>query len=278
MGLSKLMKTEYAHYFRRLLLVVSLGVVFVIMNNCAAHAQKGWERPDMDWDVHSMDRPQPEVITPATLSTQKEAGEAPSDAIVLFDGSNLSKWQSVGGGPAEWKVTDGYMEVVDETGNIETRQSFGDVQLHVEWAAPAQVEGNGQGRGNSGVFLMKNYEVQVLDCYQNETYADGMTASLYGQYPPQVNACRPPGEWQTYDIIFRRPHFDEDGNVMKPATVTVIHNGVLVQDHVELTGPTGHKSRPPYRAHPAELPIMLQDHSNPVRFRNIWVRELEPNN
>ena len=234
--------------------------------------------PGSCWRVHDANRPQPRVVTPGTFSTNDCAGTPPSDAVILFDGSDLSNWVNKEGKEAEWKVEYGYMEVSPGKGDIKTKQEFGDCQLHVEWAAPAQVEGNGQGRGNSGVFLMKNYEVQVLDCYQNETYADGMTASLYGQYPPQVNACRPPGEWQSYDIIFRRPHFDEDGNVMKPATVTVIHNGVLVQDHVELTGPTGHKSRPPYRAHPAELPIMLQDHSNPVRFRNIWVRELEPNN
>ena len=172
-------------------------------------------------------------------------------------------------------MQNGVAEVVPGTGGIQTKQSFGDVQLHVEWAAPSEVEGEGQERGNSGVFLMGRYEVQVLDSYNNTTYADGQAAALYGQYPPLVNASRPPGEWQTYDIIFRRPHFDANGNMVKPARVTVFHNGVLVQDNVELTGATAHYDRPPYEAHPDALPIQLQDHSDLVRFRNIWLRELE---
>ena len=177
--------------------------------------------------------------------------------------------------PAKWKVEGGYLEVVAKTGAIRTRQEFGDCQLHVEWASPAMVVGVSQERGNSGVFLMDIYEVQVLDCYNNKTYADGSTASLYGQYPPLVNACRKPGEWQTYDIIFHRPRFDAAGKTVSPARFTVLHNGVLVQDNVELTGPTAHKARPPYKAHADKLPLSLQDHGNPVRFRNIWLRPLE---
>jgi hypothetical protein len=166
------------------------------------------------------------------------------------------------------------MEVSKGGGDIRTKQGFGDCQLHVEWAAPAVVVGESQGRGNSGVFLMGLYEVQVLDCYGNKTYADGSTASIYGQYPPLVNVCRKPGEWQTYDIVFHAPRFDKDGQLLSAARLTVFHNGVLVQDNEELTGPTGHKQRPPYKAHADKLPIKLQDHTNPVRYRNIWVREL----
>jgi hypothetical protein len=200
---------------------------------------------------------------------------APADAVVLFDGKDLSKWETAKGEPAKWKVENGYAEVTKGGGGIRTRQGFGDCQLHVEWASPEVVAGSSQGRGNSGVFLMDIYEVQVLDCFQNKTYADGMTASLYGQYPPLVNACRKPGEWQTYDIVFHAPRFDKEGNLLRPARFTVFHNGLLVQDNEELTGPTVHKARPPYAAHADKLPISLQDHGNPVRFRNIWVRELK---
>jgi hypothetical protein len=201
----------------------------------------------------------------------------PSDAVVLFDGTSLGAWRSVEkpGEPARWKLTEGYMEVVAGTGNIATVEGFGDVQLHIEWLAPLPVESSGQGRGNSGVFLMSTYEIQVLDSFQNPTYADGATGAIYGQYPPLVNASRPPGEWQTYDVIFHRPRFGKDGDVTSAARMTLLHNGVLIQDDVELTGPTGHKARPPYQRHPDRLPLMLQDHGNPVRFRNIWIRELD---
>ncbi len=223
------------------------------------------------WPVHDEDRPQPPKVDPGPPNLP---APVPSDAIVLFGGEDLSKWESVEGGPAPWTVGDGYFQVAPGSGGIQTKQGFGDVQLHVEWMAPAPPEGEGQDRGNSGVFLMKKYEVQVLDCYQNPTYPDGQAAAVYSQYPPLVNACRPPGTWQSYDIIFHRPHFNEEGEVVQPATMTVFHNGVLVQDHVVLTGPTAYQERPSYEAHPAELPIMLQDHGHPVRFRNIWVREL----
>ena len=174
-----------------------------------------------------------------------------------------------------WRIVDGAMEVVAGTGGIQTREDFGDVQLHVEWMSPAPPRGTDQDRGNSGVFFMGMYEVQVLDSWENVTYADGQAAALYGQYPPLVNASRKPGEWQSYDIVFRRPRFDASGKVTSPARVTVLHNGVLVQDNVELTGPTGHYSRPPYAAHADRLPVSLQDHGHPVRFRNFWVRSLE---
>jgi hypothetical protein len=224
------------------------------------------------WKVHDTERPMPPVVDPGPAG---EPVPAPSDAIVLFDGTDLSEWTDGKGQPARWKVEKGYMEVVVKTGGIRTKHKFGDCQLHVEWASPVVVKGEGQGRGNSGVFLMNIYEVQVLDCYKNKTYADGMTASLYAQYPPRVNACRPPGEWQTYDIIFKRPRFDDEGQLISPAFFTVFHNNILVHDNAELIGPTTHKARPPYKAHPDRLPISLQDHGNPVRFRNIWIRDLE---
>ncbi len=225
-----------------------------------------------------MSRPKPPVVTPGAFSTQERAGEPPSDAIVLFGGNDLARWEAAQGGPAKWTVENGYMEVVKGAGPLRTKQSFGDIQLHVEWQVLPGATGEGQNRENSGIFLMNTYEVQVLDSYKNETYADGQAASLYGQYPPQVNAMRPPGEWQVYDIIFRRPHFDAKGALLQPARVTVLHNGVLVQNDVALTGPTGHHARPPYQAHPDKMPLSLQDHGNPVRFRNIWVRELSETN
>ncbi len=227
------------------------------------------------WAIHDEKRPQPRVVDPGTAPTAQTAGRAPADAIALFDGKDLSQWRSQkDAAPAAWKVENGYMEVVAGSGGIQTAAAFGDCQLHVEWAAPAPAVGDGQNRGNSGVFLMGQYEVQVLDSFNNTTYPDGQAAALYGQYPPLVNASRPPGEWQTYDIVFRAPRFAADGRLLRPARVTVLHNGVLVQDARELTGPTAHKARPAYQPHPAKLPLGLQDHDHPVRFRNIWIREL----
>ena len=232
-------------------------------------------QPDPNWIDHDRNRPQPPVVTPATASTQDQAGKPPSDATVLFDGKDLSQWVSMDGTPTKWITRDGYMECVKGSGYIRTLQNFGDCQLHVEWATPVPGEGQGQGRGNSGVFLgFTQYEVQVLDSYQNVTYADGSAGSIYGQYPPLANVCRPPGQWQAYDIVYTAPRFDADGKLLSPARLTVFHNGVLIQNNVELTGPTDWLDRAPYRAHPEKLPISLQDHGNPVRFRNIWVREL----
>jgi len=212
---------------------------------------------------------EPKVITPGTASS------APSDAIVLFDGKNLSEWTGKGGGEAKWKVENGYLEAVRGTGDITTKQKFGDMQLHIEWATPKEVKGEGQGRGNSGIFLQDRYELQVLDSYNNKTYFHGQAGSIYKQSAPLVNASRQPGEWQTYDVIYHAPKFDEAGNVVKKARVTVLHNGVLVQDNFEILGSTTHEEvQPKYVAHPAQMPIHLQDHGNPVRYRNIWVRPL----
>jgi hypothetical protein len=224
------------------------------------------------WSVHDPNRPQPRVVAPGPAGLPVPP---PADAVVLFDGKDLGQWTGAKGQPARWKVENGYMEVVDKAGGIRTAKGFGDCQLHVEWMAPAPAKGQDQDRGNSGVFLMDTYEVQVLDCYGNTTYPDGMTAALYGQHPPLVNACRPPGEWQTYDIVFHRPRFDKDGKVLTPARMTVFHNGLLVHESAVLTGPTVHKARPPYKMHADRMPISLQDHGHPVRFRNIWIRDLE---
>jgi hypothetical protein len=228
------------------------------------------------WLIHDVNRPAPPVITPGTESTQSQAGQAPSDAIVLFDGTDLSEWTSRDGGLAKWIVRDGYMEAVKRSGPVKTKKKFGSCQLHVEFATPSNVKGSGQGRGNSGVFLMDTYEVQILDSYDNETYPDGQCAALYGRAVPLVNACRGPGEWQSYDIIFHRPIFKGE-EVVKKATFTVFQNGVLVHDHVVLVGGTGWKGKhaiSDYAPHEDKLPVMLQDHGNPVRFRNIWIREL----
>jgi Domain of Unknown Function (DUF1080) len=227
------------------------------------------------WKIHDMDRPVPVAIDPGTASTNDAAGKPPSDAVVLFDGKSLDKWESGKGGPAKWNVANGYFEVVKGTGEIQTKQGFGDCQLHVEWAAPSPAVGEGQDRGNSGVFLMGFYEIQVLDSYNNRTYADGQASAVYGQSPPLVNASRAPGLWQTYDIIFHAPRFGADGAVTRPAHVTVLHNGVLTQDNFELSGPTANQRRPPYTAHADKLPIHLQDHGHPVRYRHIWIRELK---
>jgi hypothetical protein len=233
-----------------------------------ALAQSG---PKKDWPVHSLDRPLPAVVDPGPPGPP---APVPSDAIVLFDGTGLSGWTGEKGGPARWRMENGYMEVAAGTGSIKTVQGFGDCQLHVEWASPAEVTGEGQDRGNSGVYLMDTYEVQVLDCYNNTTYADGTAAAIYGQYPPLVNACRKPGEWQTYDIIFHAPRFGADKKLVAPARITVLHNGVLVQDNVTILGPTT-QDKPEYAWHPDRMPIQLQDHNHPVRYRNIWLREIK---
>ncbi len=228
------------------------------------------QEPD-EWPVHSMERPRPPVVDPGPPGPP---APPPSDAIVLMDGSNLDEWLSQAGDEPGWRVRDGYVEVVGGTGSIRTRREFGDIQLHVEWAAPAEVTGEGQNRGNSGVFLMGRYEVQILDSWDNDTYPDGQSAALYGQVPPLVNASRPPGAWQTFDMVFRRPHFGEDGRVIRPARITLFHNGVLVHDNVAFTGITVHGREAEYRPHEDRGPILLQDHGDPLRFRTVWAREL----
>jgi len=226
------------------------------------------------WQIHDMSRPQPPVVVPGEASTQAQPGRPPSDAIVLFDGKDLSAWQDPKGGPVPWKVENGYIEVVPQSGDIYSKQTFGDCQLHVEWASPEWVPGQTFDPGNSGVFMAALYEVQIVDSVHSKIYADGQAGAMYGQYPPLVNPGRAPGLWQTYDIVFRDARFDQAGKVLRPAVVTVFYNGVLVQDHVELTGPTAHHQRPPYQPHPARMPVRLQEHHYKTRFRNIWIREL----
>ncbi len=223
------------------------------------------------WRQHDIRRPRPHAVEPAEAAV---SSRPPKDAVILFDGSGLDAWKSQAGGPAKWRVVDGVMETVPGTGMIETKAQFGDIQLHVEWAAPKPPVGVGQDRGNSGVFLMGQFEVQVLDSYKADTYADGQAGAIYGQYPPLSNASRPPGEWQSYDIAFRRPRFDGSGKLLEPARITLFHNGILVQNNEEPFGPTSWLKWLPYEDLGGRGPIALQDHDHPVRYRNIWLRAL----
>ncbi len=232
--------------------------------------------PDLPWHVHDPDRPHPKVITPAATP-----GGPPSDAIVLFDGKDLSKWYHRGRGAdrskpvdAGWKVENGYFEITRGFGDLVTRDRFGDVQLHIEWSSPAAVTSRSQGRGNSGVLLMSRYEIQVLDMWDNATYADGGAGSIYGQWPPLVTPARRPGEWNTYDIVFEAPKFESE-KLLKPAFFTVFYNGVMVHNRKQSMGPMVYRKVAHYTPHPAEDSLMLQDHnSNPVRYRNVWIRRL----
>jgi hypothetical protein len=264
-----------------LLLVIVCSLAILAGGAAQPAAKESEERQYVEtdtgrWLVHDVNRPAPAVVSPGTESTPSQAGQAPSDAIVLFDGKDLSQWTDTKGKPSKWIVRGGYMEAVKDSGYIQSKREFGSCQLHVEFATPSTVKGDGQDRGNSGVFLMANYEVQVLDSYRNKTYPDGQCSALYGRAVPLVNACLKPGEWQSYDIIFHRPIF-KGNKVVKKATFTVLQNGVLVHDHVTLQGGTlwrGPHAISEYEPHKDKLPISLQDHGNPVRFRNIWVREL----
>jgi len=264
-------------------IVLSAGLALAVFAADAAKPKKeGFTdtpmEPDGKWHVHDSERPNPPIVTPGTCSTQDKVGTAPSDAIVLFDGKDLSHWQSTVKGQAvapKWKVEDGCMVAEKGAGSVFSKEPFGDMQLHIEWSAPTPAAGNGQGRGNSGVIIMGKYEVQVLDSYDNVTYADGQAGAVYGQYPPLVNACRKPGEWQSYDIIFEAPKFDADKKLVKPAYVTVLHNGVLLHNHRQIIGAMAYKKLATYSFHEPELPLMLQFHGNPVRYRNIWVRKLD---
>lgn len=250
---------------KNLRILIALCIVVVGARSAGAQTQTKWK-------PHDRNRPAPPVVDPGAPGTEYAVGRPPDDAVVLFDGKDLSKWSQRDGSPAKWRVTSGYFEVVPNTGDIYTRQPFGDCQLHVDFAEPAPAVGEDQDRGNSGVFLMGLYEIQVLDSFNSKTYPDGQAAAVYGQYPPLVNASRPPGQWQSYDIIFHGPRFSGDGKLLWPARVTVLHNGLLVQDNVKILGPTA--TGKPYEAHSEKLPLGLQDHGHLVRFRNIWVREL----
>ena len=219
--------------------------------------------------AHAAEKPndsEPRVVTPGHQNRQ-----APSDAIVLFDGTSLDNWESVKGGAEKWDLKDGAM-VVNQSGDLRTKKTFGDVQLHIEWASPSVVKGDGQGRGNSGVYLQGRYEIQVLDSYQNKTYFNGQAGSFYGNNPPLVNASKKPGEWQTYDIVFIAPKPTSDGNGVIPGSFTVFHNGVLIQNHIPIEGKK--TTAAAYSGAAAKGPLVLQNHGNPVRFRNVWIRPL----
>lgn len=236
--------------------------------------------PGQKWRVHDISRPHPRKVTPGAESTQGRPGLAPSDAIVLFDGKDLSKWTGRGKGKERgkavqpgWKVTKGYMEIVPGAGDLVSKESFGDAQYHIEWMIPPGSKDSGQWRGNSGVLIMSRYEIQVLESYDNPTYADGQAGAIYGQYPPLVNASRKPGEWQSFDIVFEAPKFEGD-KLVKPAYATVFHNGVLVHHRQQIIGRMAHRRVGTYAPHAPEEPLALQDHDVPVRYRNIWVRRL----
>jgi len=230
--------------------------------------------PGGKWHVHDANRPQPAKVTAGTFSTQKRAGLPPSDAEVLFDGKDLSKWKNAKGGPANWTVRDGYLEVAPKAGDIYTREEFGDIQLHVEWRTPAPLKPGNVWQGNSGVFLFGVYELQVFESSRNLIYADGQAGAIYGQYPPLVNPSRDPGQWQVYDIIFNPARF-KDGNLETPAYITVFQNGVGIHNHTAIMGETGHRIFPRYTDRGPQGPIRLQDHDDFVRYRNIWVRPLK---
>ena len=244
--------------------LISFTLAILTINALAQAPKKNPESTEI-WE------PQPRIVVPGNT-----AGSAPSDALVLFDGKTFENWVSLDGGPVKWNLSDGAMTVVRGGKDIRTKQEFGDFQLHIEWRTPEVTNANqqvSQNRGNSGIFLQDRYEVQVLDSHENKTYANGQAGSLYKQHIPLVNASRKPGEWQTYDIIYSAPRFSAEGRVLIPANVTVIHNGVLIQNHVDLWGPTEYIGLPMYQPH-GKAPLRLQDHGDAVSYRNIWIREL----
>ena len=249
----------------KLLLVVLISLICLFGCSIADNAQKN------KVIAHDMNQPRPPVVTPG-----KTAWAPPSHAIVLFGGTDLSEWVNDDGEPTKWILKKGYVQS-NQTGNLITKRDFGSCHLHIEWATPAEAKGRSQGRGNSGVYFMATYEVQILDSYNNDTYPDGQAGAIYGRSAPLVNASRLPGEWQSYDIIFHRPLFKGE-EVVKRASFTVFHNGVLVQDHFESPGGTNwinEHTVSDYEPHPDKLPLLLQDHDNPIRFRNIWLVELD---
>jgi hypothetical protein len=269
---------------KRITTVCSLSLVILAAAIAYAATQRGLGYtdtpiiPGTNWHVHDGDRPQPPIVTPGETFSHNAA--APSDAVVLFDGKDLSKWQTSNGRPATWRVDNaGFME--SGRGGIRTKDKFADFQLHLEFATPSQVSGTGQGRGNSGILINGMYEVQLLDSYDNKTYPDGQCGAIYGQTPPLVNACKAPGQWQTYDIIFESPRWDAEGKLVKNANVTVLQNGLVLHHKRDYFGATdgiggvAHTALGAYRQrHEPEVFIELQDHSNPIRFRNIWARPL----
>ena len=243
-----------------------LGALLIVLSLTVCFSQE--EEEKIKPELTEVWEPEPRVVTPG------EGTKPPSDAIVLFDGRDASAWVGTDGGTIKWKIADGCMTVVKKTGGIRTKQAFGDCQLHIEFRTPAEVKGKGQGRGNSGIFLQGRYELQVLDSYNNRTYSNGQCGSIYKQAMPLVNACRKPGEWQAYDIIYTAPRFNKDGIRIAPGRMTVLQNGVLIQNHTMIQGTTEYRGWPKNKAH-GKAPLFLQDHGNPVSYRNIWIRELD---
>ena len=241
----------------------NLFAFYLLSVTLSSYAQEDYSKLTRVWN------PVPKIITPG-----KTASDAPADAIILFDGKNFFNWEKSNGAAVKWKLDNNAMTVTKDGGNIKTKKAFGDCQLHIEWKTPAEVKGEGQERGNSGIFFMGRYELQVLDSYKNSTYSNGQAGSMYKQYIPLVNACRPPGEWQSYDIIFTAPQFTADSLIKSPARVTVLQNGVLIQNNVTLWGNTVNEGIAKYEMHNSKEPLMLQDHGEPVSYRNIWIREL----
>lgn len=243
----------------------SLTLIIAVISAAAANAQLDTSKQTPE--SSELWNPLPRIVSAPTTG-------APSDAIVLFDGKDFSKWKSSKtGGKVPWTLADGAMTVKDDSGDIETIDQFDDYQLHIEFRTPAVVKGNSQGRGNSGIFMQGKYELQVLDSYDNRTYSNGQAGSIYKQTMPLVNASRKPGEWQVYDVVYTSPKFNKDGMVTHPAYITVLHNGVLIQNHTPIFGTTPYKGQPEYEVH-GKGPIRLQDHDNPTSFRNIWIRPL----
>ena len=264
---------SYVRLFMQLAIVLACAVNLQAQQKPVLGYDDTPMQPDGKWKVHDINRPHPPVVAPGPASPTPPA--PPADATVLLGkGEDLSAWQMMKGEPVTWIMKDGVLPT--GKGMIRTKAEFTDFQLHVEFATPSEVKGDSQGRGNSGVFLLGRFEIQVLDSYQNKTYPDGQAAALYGQHPPLVNASRPPGEWQTYDIVFTAPRFTTSGTVEKPAVVTVLHNGVVVHNAQPFWGPTTHRRIDPYAPDNAKGPIALQDHGNPVSYRNIWIRPLVP--
>ncbi len=244
-----------------------LGALAVALAATTTYAQDQSKKTPESTEIWE---PQPRLVTPA-----EKPGEAPADATILFDGKSFDNWTTPEGGVPKWTLKDGAMTVLAGSKEIKTKKEFGDFQLHIEWRSPAEVnpQKTGQGRGNSGIFLQGRYELQVLDNYNNKTYANGQASSIYKQHIPLVNACRKPGEWQYYDVIFTAPRFNAEGRVLFPAYVTVLHNGIITQNHIAIWGPTEYIGLPVYKA-ADKGPIILQDHGDAVSFRNIWIREL----
>lgn len=251
------MRTNCYHGYLGKSRFVNTSVITVVLTTIA---YSGWTQEFMT----GIEWTKPPIVDPGPV------GGPPSDAVVLFDGRDLSAWEN----GENWLVKDGIATI--GAGVIRTKQAFGDCQLHVEWSAPEEIQGDGQGRANSGIFLMDTYEIQILDSHENETYFDGQAGAIYKQTPPWVNAMRKPGQWNTYEIVFTGPRFNEDGSLTSPAVITAFHNGILILHHFELLGDTPFNGAPEYKQHAENMPISIQDHGNPVRFRNIWVREIKP--